>query len=254
MEQLPPMVVLFHLWLPVLTAFSLSRVVAETFPNAVYYPAGAWSLYLGVLVVYTGDRLVERGRVPESMHTFLWSVIGVALLVMGYFALLDPWRLLPVEAGLGLVSLAYGTIKGGPLIKTTGVVTTWWVGCTLLPYDLLGDHQLHPELLFYPAVIGFAIMIAPSTLLCDFKDEESDAKAGVRSLPIILGPRGAQLVCAVLATTGMVIAGLYGAWATAITAFLMLAVSPFLRLLRRPLAGPLTVDSLLTLPGLWPWL
>ncbi|MET0284773.1 MAG: UbiA family prenyltransferase [Polyangiales bacterium] len=248
------MVLLFHLWLPVLTAFSLSRVVAQTFPHAVFYPAGAWSLYLGVLVVYTGDRLVERGRVPKAMHKPLWAVIGAALLVMGYLALREPWRLLPVEAALGLISVAYGAIKGGPLLKTTMVTLTWWVGCTLLPFHLTGEPELHPELLFHPAVIGFAIMIAPSTLLCDFKDEESDRQAGVRSLPILLGPRGAQLVCAALATLGMIVAASASGWATAVTAFFMLAVTPFLRLLRRPLMGPLTVDSLLTLPGLYPWL
>lgn len=248
------MAVLFHLWLPVLTAYALSRAVAQTFPHAAFYPAGAWSLFLGVMVVYTGDRLVERGRVPRSMHKPLWALIGVALLVMGWLALREPWRLLPVEAALGLASVAYGGIKGGPLLKTLMVTLTWWLGCTLLPFNLTGDPELHFGLLFHPAVIGFAIMIAPSTLLCDFKDEESDRRAGVRSLPIMLGARGAQAVIAGLSALGMVIAAWFGAWATAVTALFMLLVTPWLGLLRRPLLGPLTVDSLLTLPGLWPWL
>jgi 4-hydroxybenzoate polyprenyltransferase len=248
------MALLFHLWLPVLTAFSLSRAVAQVFPRAELYAPGAWSLYLGVLVVYTGDRLVEEGRVPRPYHRPLWAVIGLALLAMLYFALQAPMRLIPVEVGLGVVSVAYSRIKGSPLTKTLMVTTTWWIGCTLLPFDLMGDGRLHPELLFHPAAIGFAIMVAPSTLLCDFKDEASDARAGVRTLPILLGARGAQIVCAALALVGMGVSLWAGAWAVAVTALFMLLVTPWLGLLRRPLLGALTVDTLLTLPGLYPWL
>jgi 4-hydroxybenzoate polyprenyltransferase len=134
------------------------------------------------------------------------------------------------------------------------VTATWWVGCTLLPFDLTGAHALQPGLLVDPAVLGFALMLASATLLCDFKDEASDAAAGVRSLPVLLGARPAQVVCAALAALGMGVAVHAHAWASAVTSLLMLAVSPFLRLLRRPLLGPLMVDSLLTLPGLYPWL
>jgi 4-hydroxybenzoate polyprenyltransferase len=245
---------LFHLWLPVLTAFSLARTVAQVFPRATLFPAGAWTLCLGVLVAYTGDRLVEHGRIPPGLVRPLWGVVGVASLVVGGLALSEPVRILPVMLGLGVTTAAYSRIKRGPFTKTVLVTLCWWVGCTLLPFDLLGDGRLHPELLFHPAALGFAIMIAPSTLLCDFKDERADAAAGVQTLPILLGPRGAQLVIGTLALIGAALSFSAGAWAVGVTAALMLAVTPWLSLLRRPLLGPLLVDTLLTAPGLYPFL
>jgi UbiA prenyltransferase family len=245
---------LMHIWMPVLAVVALTKVVAQVFPHARYYPAGAWSLYLGVLLVYTGDRLAERGRVPRVLQAPLWGLVGACLVVMGYFALRDPGRLLPVEIALGVVSVIYGTAKNSPVLKTVMVTATWVLGCTFLPYDLLGDTQLHPELLLHPSVIGFAFMFVPSALLCDFKDQESDARAGVRSLPVILGARGAQCVSAASASLGLALSLYSGAWAAAATALLMLAVTPWLRLLRRPLLGPLVVDGLLAVPGLLLWL
>lgn len=243
-------VFLLHIWMPVLAVVALTKVMAQVFPGAVYYPAGAWSLYLGVLLVYTGDRLVERGRVPRALQATLWSVVAGCLVVMAYLALRDPGRLIPVEAALGVVSLIYSRAKSSPVLKTVMVTLTWWFGCAFLPYDLLGGHELHPELLLRPAVLGFAFMFVPSALLCDFKDQESDARAGVRSLPVMLGARGAQWVSAACAGLGFALSVWDGAWAGAATALLMLAVTPWLRLLRRPLLGPLVVDGLLAVPGL----
>jgi UbiA prenyltransferase family len=253
-ERGHPALFLMHIWMPVLAVVALTKVIAEVFPHARYYPAGAWSLYLGVLLVYTGDRLAEPGRVPRVLQAPLWGLVAACVAVMGYLALRDPERLLPVEVALGVVSLVYGTAKNSPVLKTVMVTATWVLGCTFLPYDLLGDPRLHPELLLHPAVIGFAFMFVPSALLCDLKDQESDQRAGVRSLPVILGARGAQWVSAGCASLGLGLCLWSGAWAAAATALLMLAVTPWLRLLRRPLLGPLVVDSLLAVPGLLLWL
>ncbi len=253
-SRLRQLAFLMHIWVPVLVALALPEVVAQMFPQARPYTAGAWSLYLGVMLVYTGDRLVERGRVPKALQVPLWAVVAACLLVLGYFALRDPWRLLPVELALGVVSLIYGAAKASPALKTLMITATWWIGCVYLPYDLLGDPALHPELLLHPGAIGFALMIVPTSILCDFKDQESDARAGVRSVPVILGTRGAQWLCAAISASAFALCMWSGAWAAAVTAALMLAITPWLSLLRRPLAGPLVVDSLLAVPGLLLWL
>ncbi len=243
-----------HILLPSLISFSVSRGLASAYPQAIPYPEGAWTLYMGILFVYIGDRLLEKERVPPSLHKPLGVLAIVAVAIAGYLTWHAMARIAPLLVILGFFSLIYGSVKMVPFVKTALVVCTWWLGCTLLPYHLRGSPELDWSLLWTLPSIAFALLMASSALLYDFKDEEADARAGVRSLPLMLGARGAQWVCAGFAVCGMAIAAYAQAWAVAFMGLLLALVSPWLSLLRRPLAGPLTADLLFTLPGLYPFL
>lgn len=244
---------LAHIWLPVLTTLSMARALCQVFPTAVVFPAGAWTLGLGVLSVYTADRLLEPGRLPVALSAPLWALCGLSCLSMVALAYLEPARLLPVDIALGSASLAYGRLKRSPVLKTLLVTATWWIGCTLLPFDLRGRARLEPLLLLHPAALGLSLSVAAGALLCDFKDAARDARAGVRSLPVLLGARRAQWVCAGLALSAVVACALAHAWALLCCAAAMLVLTPNLAWLERPLLGPLSVDGALALPGLWLW-
>lgn len=248
------LLLLTFLLLPALISFSVSRGIASAYPHAIPFPEGAWTLYMGILFVYIADRLLEKDKVPSSLHKPLWTIALTAAAIAGYLTLHAMARIAPLLVILGSFSIVYGSVKGVPFVKTALVVATWWLGCTLLPYHLNGTPELDWSLLFTPPSLAFALLMASSALLYDFKDEESDARAGVRSLPLMVGARGAQWVCGGLAVAGMAIAAYAHAWAVACMGLLLALVSPWLSLLRRPLAGPLTADLLFTLPGLYPFL
>jgi 4-hydroxybenzoate polyprenyltransferase len=93
------------------------------------------------------------------------------------------------------------------------------------------------------------LAVCAGAVLCDLKDAARDRAARVRSLPVMLGEWGASITSALLALGALAIAVMAGAWGLVACAAAMATLSALPALVRRPVLGPLTVDTALAIPG-----
>jgi len=236
------------MWVPVATALSLARCLDGHVGAGGLDAQGMQVLGLGVYIVYTGDRLLEHGRHWGRMHQLLWASVGMASVFVGVRTLVDP-ALWSITAVLGVLSLSYLKLKPIAALKTAVVGLTWTIGCAVLA------HAPQPgwDALWMPASGALLLAVCAGAILCDLKDAERDRHSGVRSVPVLLGERGAMAMAAALSLCGAGIAATVGAWGVAGCGAAMLVLSAIPRLVRQPIAGPLSVDTALALPGVGLW-
>lgn len=243
------LVLLLHLWTPVLSTLALAYGYGTAASVSNVSPAGIAALTAGVVLVYTVDRLLESGRIAASLHRTLWVVSGIAVLTSLLAVILEP-MILPVQAALGLCSIAYLPLKRVPAAKTVLVAATWWIGCTLLPFHTHDSVRAAAAGLMHPAAVSIGLSVAAGAIMCDYKDLDSDRAAGVTSLPLLVGSGGAMVITSGFSALAAALAFRAGATVLVATAALMFVLGLMPRLLRLPLWGPLIVDAALAVPGI----
>jgi 4-hydroxybenzoate polyprenyltransferase len=245
----PPALYVLHLWMPVLMAAGLVASLHQALPQLLVAPSGLAMLMLGVFIVYTGDRVLERSW---GLGRALLPLASSAILACGLLGAVALRRrdTLPVLLDLALVSLGYPLIKRWPLPRLASVAGAWTLACLRLPF-WTGGARLPPwALACGPAALSVACAIAAGTILCDLKDRDGDAASGVRTLTVLYGARGACAWAAAIAAVGVGAA----LWSHA-PAILCCNVGMVLAAARpdavqRPVSGPLLVDAALAAPGL----
>ncbi len=239
---------LAHYWWPVVMGWSIAEVVGRATGSPVS-SAGISMLLCGVLAAYSLDRLVDAG--PERRPVWLRIVLLVGVLVGAVGGL----RLLPAlpasKVGmlivLGAVALAYPLLKRWPWVKAILVPAVWTSTAVVLPTGDGATSIWHSFLA--PVAAPLFALLASGCLLCDLKDVDADARAGVRSVPVALGVRAALLVAVVLALVGGSLALAEHRPGLLAAAIGLIALAPFRAVLATDVVGPLVVDMILTLPG-----
>lgn len=169
-------------------------------------------VFCATLFVYNLDRLVsssrednfaitERHRWIEARRSWLWALALLSGAGGAASVFFVPFDLLLGLIPLGVVSLAYSLpfwkrdgkmlrLKDVPGIKIFLIALVWASVTVILPVldaevDPLGRH----------AVLTFVerlVFIFAITLPFDVRDLERDRKAGIRTLPMALGPSGTR--------------------------------------------------------------
>lgn len=170
------------------------------------------------------------------------TVGALATLFLAGGVLAAPTRLGPPVLALGLIVIAYPLASRVAAGKTVAVAACWTWGAASLPAD-----NLEPPALVLAAVFA---LVAAGAILCDLKDAEGDRAAGVRSLAVVLGARGARRVAGCLAVVGVATALASGAVLLAATGIALVAAAALPRVVGRSLVGPVVVDGALALPAL----
>jgi 4-hydroxybenzoate polyprenyltransferase len=97
--------------------------------------------------------------------------------------------------------------------------------------------------------LPLVILIAAGVILCDFKDLKLDSMDGVRSLPVMFGPRNTILATSALLLVAAAISYEQGRMGLMISSAVLIGLAQFPFLLSLDAIGPLLVDAALTLPG-----
>jgi len=156
------------------------------------------------------------GALPSGLikpDQALWLAVGtlVAIIPIGiYFITVKGWLLLPLLIVAALCIVLY----------TPFILKTWWpewapgAGLGILP--VLGAYFVQTGTYTLPAFIvsvPSGILVHNLLLLNEFPDVAADTKAGRRTMPIVMGERGASIVYSALTVSvylwiiGWVIAG-----------------------------------------------
>lgn len=244
---------LLHHGLPVALGWSISVVAQRATGRPLFLP-GQVFLLLGIAAAYTLDRLLDGPEAQDgacfrpllAVGFAMSSALGVGL------ALRLPPRSLALVLLLGVSALGYRRWKRFPFAKAVGVPLAWtWAGM-VLPFPAqswFGWRSLRA-----PIALTLFLLLAAGCLLCDLKDETADARAGIRSLPVMVGARWTMALAVALAGGAMWRAGSAHRIGLVIggAALVLLGLSP--RLTARGALGALAVDAALALPGLMIWM
>ena len=158
------------------------------------------------------DRPIPSGRVPGKWG--LWVAIAMSVLAVCLGALLGVWGFVATIVGV-IAAWAY---SAEPVrLKKSGV---WGPGLVGLCYEGLpwftGAAVLSAAAPAWPTIIlafVYAIGAHGIMTLNDFKAIKGDLQTGVRSLPVVLGPRMAAFVaCFVMLAAQLVVVGLLITW------------------------------------------
>ncbi len=167
------------------------------------------------------QRPIPSGRIAGRWG--LYIAVGGTILSLIVGALINPWVFAATVLGLVLA-----WIYSAPPIRAKangwwgpGVCAaayeglTWFTGAAVMVGGL-PDGRILAVLALY-ATGAHGIMV-----LNDFKAVEGDSVSGVRSLPVLLGPRRAALVaCFTMAIPQFLVAGLLANWGLYFTAALV---------------------------------
>ncbi|MEM7242532.1 MAG: chlorophyll synthase ChlG [Pseudomonadota bacterium] len=168
------------------------------------------------------NRPIPSGRVPG--HWGLWIALGMSVLALAIAPLLGPWGFgatfiavlaawaysaEPIRAkrsgwwGPGLVALCY---EGLPWITGVAVLSSLGPNWQTLSIALLYAAGAH------------GIMT-----LNDFKALEGDRETGLRSLPVVYGPKvAARIACVVMAVPQVIVIALLSLWGAMLPAAVIL--------------------------------
>jgi hypothetical protein len=231
------------LWLlgPLGVCFSTVLLVS----HAAGRPVSAARVVLfaaGVVAAYALDFWADHGAQRRPAVLLLAAFASAAGLAAAWW--LPGWKI-GLAAALGLVGLTYRQWKKWPLAKTILVAGAWTTASVCFP--LQGDAR---NLLFSPFAGALFALFAANALLCDLKDGEADARAGVRSAVVLWGRPATAAVAAALAITGAIAALAVGWHGLAGAGAALTALAIFPKTLSRPVLGPALADGALTLPAL----
>lgn len=158
------------------------------------------------------DRPIPSGRVPGRWG--LWVALAMSVLAVCLGGLLGVWGFVATIVGV-IAAWAY---SAEPVrLKKSGV---WGPGLVGLCYEGLpwftGAAVLSAAAPAWPTIIlafVYAIGAHGIMTLNDFKAIKGDLQTGVRSLPVVLGPRMAAFVaCFVMLAAQLVVVGLLITW------------------------------------------
>lgn len=158
------------------------------------------------------DRPIPSGRVPGRWG--LWVAIAMSILALCLGALLGVWGFVATIVGV-IAAWAY---SAEPVrLKKSGI---WGPGLVGLCYEGLpwftGAAVLSAAAPAWPTIIlafVYAIGAHGIMTLNDFKAVKGDLQTGVRSLPVVLGPRLAAFVaCFIMLAAQLVVVGLLISW------------------------------------------
>lgn len=205
-------------------------------------PAGIVLFGTGVVAAYALDHWADKPA-TQRPHGLLW-LAGVAATIGASVACSLPvWKIL-LAAGLGLIGLAYRSLKKWPLCKTLVVAGTWTIAGVSFPINWQGQ-----DLLLAPLGGALLAVFAAGALLCDFKDHTADAQSGVRTAVVLWGPTVASVVAVGLAICGVAAALTTGHRGLAAAGLALAALASSPKLVSRPVLGPTLVDGALALPA-----
>lgn len=212
--------------------------------------AGLALLLSGILAAYSLDRIFDR---PDTARTRslqlalqIAAVIGVA--TSAVLLTLIPLRTAMLVPALGVLVLAYPRLKSLPLLKTVLVSGAWTWSVMALPLADGSWFGWHAWLT--PEAIPLTLIIASGCLLCDLKDVRADRQASVSSLPVLMGQQRTIASAMVLAAIGAAVALAEQRIGLVVGSLGLGLAAMHPNLLARDAVGPLTVDMILTVPGL----
>jgi 4-hydroxybenzoate polyprenyltransferase len=240
---------LLHYWWPIALGWSLTIVVQRATGRAAE-AYGTIALLSGIFAAYSLDRVVD----PDASEVRPWMtrLLGAAGIVSIVVCAGAAWRL-PVQTSalvpaLGAVSFLYPRLKRLPFTKTLALPLIWTWAAIALPFNdgsWLGWHAV-----LQPIAAPLLLLIAAGCLLCDMKDEDGDRRAGVRSLPAMLGGPATLRVAVAIAFVAAGLAFREDRPGLVVSAAALGLATWSPALLASDAAGPLLVDVILTLPGI----
>ncbi len=212
--------------------------------------AGVVALLAGILSAYSVDRVVDLS--DEALEPWLRAVLcltGVAgALVCGIASCLLPVRSAALVPLLSAGALLYPRLKRSAITKLVLLPVIWTWASFALPFD--DGAWFGWRWITVPAAVPLLLLVAAGCLLCDLKDEQTDRRDGVRSLPAIAGRLLTVRIAIGLAASAAALAVAEHRTGVALSAG-ALGLSTFTPgLLASDATGPLLVDVILTLPGL----
>ncbi len=225
---------------PLAVCFSTVVLVGHV-TGRPWSPPGVVLFASGVVAVYALDFWADR---PAPRPWAVLLLVVVATLTTAVAALELPGWKITLAAGLGLIGLVYRRFKKWPLAKTL-LVAGGWTAASIC-YPVQWDAQ---DLLHAPFGGVLLALFAANALLCDLKDERRDARAGVRTAPVLWGQRVTAMLAAALALSGMVAALLAHRPGLAGAGLALLALAAVPRIVAQPILGPALADAALTLPA-----
>ncbi len=187
-------------------------------------------------------RPIPSGRIPGQWGLYIavaWTVLSLLVATV-----LGPWGFAAAVAGLAL-AWAYSApplrLKrngwwGNSAVAACYEGLPWVTGAAVMAAGALPDVRILVLAALYSAG-AHGIMT-----LNDFKSVAGDARMGIGSLPVRLGPeRAARLACGVMAVPQVAVIALLAAWdhplhALAVAALLAAQLLAMARLLRNPRA------------------
>ncbi|MFW5844670.1 MAG: hypothetical protein ACOCXJ_00415 [Planctomycetota bacterium] len=214
-------------------------------------PGGLLVLLGGVLLVYGGDRL----RDPAPVLAALWlRAAWQRRLLVGLTGLGPPvvllglwWSWWPALVTLGCAALLVGLwlpARRLPGAAELVVASAWALVCACLPTGLPPWVAVQA---LGPWIVLQLLLFTAGTILCGLKDRVHDRARGHRSLADLDDGGAAQRVAMALALSAGMLAWQLPFRGPVSVAGALLLLAQFPTVLRRPLLGPILVDTALCL-------
>lgn len=175
-------------------------ILLETIPN--YYIC--FSVFLMTFGIYSINKLTdiqedsinrpERIAFLKGREKQILIISIIALLLSALLAYCNERRALLILMIPFIANCVYSSkihpglprLKDIPFIKNIVVGLSWALVCTLMPAVTSEDFLFLPV-----AAVAYLMLIKDfiNSTLCDLKDTRGDRENGVRTIPVILGPR-----------------------------------------------------------------
>jgi 4-hydroxybenzoate polyprenyltransferase len=240
---------LLHYWWPLALGWSMV-VVVERATGRAADTDGIAALLSGIVAAYSLDRVLDPSdSLRAQWMTRVLALTGLAAAVVcGVAAWRLPVRTAALVPALGVASVLYPRLKALPVTKTAALPVVWIWAAIALPFNdgsWLGWHAL-----LVPVAAPLLLLVASGCLLCDLKDEACDRRAGVGSVPALLGGLAAGRLAVGLALGAAALALVEHRTGIALSAAALgMVTASWPMVLATESAGPLLVDVILTLPG-----
>ncbi len=163
-----------------------------------------FAVFLFAFAIYTLDKVADMDKDAANLPERLRFLRGRKNLATGYALLAYSLAILIVLLNMPLalpilifplaVNLIYGSkpisslprLKDLPFIKNFIVAVTWALGTALLP----SMHSSNASLVTVACVFYFMLIKTfIDTVLYDIRDVKGDRESGVKTIPVLIGPR-----------------------------------------------------------------
>lgn len=239
---------LLHFWFPVALGWSIAQVFSRA-TGAPLYSNGVMLFLSGIWAAYSLDRILDR-KTPQTLFLRVALAVGLvfSIALCAFSAAHLSIKTLSAVLVFSFLALLYRRLKKFPLLKTFVVALVWvWAGAAL---SIANDEWFGWNWLSVGASVPLFLLVAAGCILCDFKDVEADERAGVKSLPVLLGVRKTVLIVTILASVAVAVALSQNRFGLVASGAVMIALAQYPRILAVEDVGPLLVDFILTLPGI----